>query len=657
MNFVLLTGLAQEVWGQAAASLLQVSLPVKLQLPEQHTLDSCDFDITCKLAFKSKVAVMLRLLKQLKKGNSSSKQTPVQFCLQVGSPMWFDIILFFYCRCVGARHVPGRDVCCAICRCVAHSFCFSVIVCLHGTCAFSMTRFAALVSTDQIADSIRDNGDGSLLRKPSSLSTNAAPVESSTKLTAVVDVSQRALCAPDAHPDATNALLAFIGVPAPSVISTGSESVASPDDVPLPSSPRRPRPNESSRDSADPTKLPFDAHAPKDDFAQCVLPFLQMQQQLQEQQHQCVQDSIFYISVMEAATFLKHVAVLSAFLISCCLVPWRLPAVLHLVFKTNDAIKQFQALNACHLLSLVAAQRPEMIAISVQRMHSFIQCNASENVLKDLHRFAPHVTGCGRAQTLYERMLAQVRSVLKKTDADGYVVVLSLVKAHDESMRLQQLHALYYGRALRDLTIAAMRAATAEEVSAKSRDILHALSRSGPPTSRDVSRFLSRRTPNFGILTATQPVQLKSSEPLPMVMVPFPPGTAVPPLARKLEDSLPVGVVAASGDNVIEPQHSSHTEAVRHEEMHSLDTAGLAADRPLVLDAASLNHIDQQARVATIVAAHFAQSEAEFAAALQKLRDREQQLQVCFVDAWRNMLRLTLHRQTIRRRNGLCRTR
>jgi hypothetical protein len=319
-----------------------------------------------------------------------------------------------------------------------------------------------------------------------------------------------------------------------------------------------------------------------------------------------------------------------------------LPAVLHLVFKTNDAIKQFQALNACHLLSLVAAQRPEMIAISVQRMHSFIQSSASENATNDLRRLASHVTGCGRVQTLYERMLAQVRTVLKKTDADGYEVVLSLVKAHDESMRLQQLHALYYGRVLRDLTIATMRAATAEEVSAK---------------SRGVSRFVSRSTPNFGSLTATQPVQSKSSEPLPMVMVPFPPGTAVPPHARKLEDSLPVGVVAASGASVVEPQRSSQTAAVRHEEMHNLDTAGLAADRPLVLDDTSLNHIDQQARVATIVAVHFAQSEAEFAAALQKLRDREQQLQVCFVDAWRNMLRLTLLRQTIRRRNGLCRTR
>ena len=95
VKFVLLTGLAQEVWGQAAASLLQVSLPIKLQLPEQHTLNSCDFDITCKLAFKSKVAVMLRLMEQLEKCSSSNRQIPVQFCLQVCSRMCFDANLWF----------------------------------------------------------------------------------------------------------------------------------------------------------------------------------------------------------------------------------------------------------------------------------------------------------------------------------------------------------------------------------------------------------------------------------------------------------------------------------------------------------------------------------------------------------------------------------
>ena len=105
------------------------------------------------------------------------------------------------------------------------------------------------------------------------------------------------------------------------------------------------------------------------------------------------------------------------------------------------------------------------------------------------------------------------------------------------------------------------------------------------------------------------------------------------------------------------PPLPSRTEAVRPEEMHRLDAAGLAACMPFVLDDASLNRIDQQARVATIVAAHFAQSETEFAGALQKLRDREQQLQVCDFDIWRNILKLTLHRLNIRRRNGLCRTR
>ncbi len=83
----------------------------------------------------------------------------------------------------------------------------------------------------------------------------------------------------------------------------------------------------------------------------------------------------------------------------------------------------------------------------------------------------------------------------------------------------------------------------------------------------------------------------------------------------------------------------------------------LAACMPFVLDDASLNRIDQQARVATIVAAHFAQSETEFAGVLQKLRDREQQLQVCDFDIWRNILKLTLRRLNIRRRHGLCHTR
>lgn len=482
-----------------------------------------------------------------------------------------------------------------------------MILSLHGTCALIVTLFAALVSTSQIADSIRDNGDGSLLRKLHSSSTHAAPLTLTSESVAVVAVSKLALCAPDAHPDATNALLAFIGVPIPSVVSTGSDSVVSPDDLPPPSSPRRPRPSKS-RDSDDATKLPLDAQANIDDFAQFVLPFLQRQQQLQEQHRQCVQDSIFYISVMEAATFLKHVAVLSAFLISCCLVPWRLPTILRLVFKTNDTIKRFQALNACHLLSLVAAQRPEMIAISVQRMHSGIRSIASEQVMDDLQRLASHVTGCGRVQTVYERLMTQVRSVLKKTDADGYDVALSLVKAHDDSMRLLQLHALHYVHELHDLTIAAKRSAAAEAVSAESRrvrgGILLALARSGA---------------EFGAV-ATQSVQSKSSEASP---APLP----------------------------------SHTEAVRPEEVHRLDAAGLAAGMPFVLDDASLNHIDQQARVATIVAAHFAQSETEFAGALQKLRDREQQLQVCDFDIWRNILKLTLHRLTIRRRNGLCRTR
>jgi hypothetical protein len=70
----------QEEWGQAAASLVQVSLPVKLQLPEQNTLNSSlDFDIICKLPFKSKRAVVLRSLQRL----TAKGVKPVQICMQV----------------------------------------------------------------------------------------------------------------------------------------------------------------------------------------------------------------------------------------------------------------------------------------------------------------------------------------------------------------------------------------------------------------------------------------------------------------------------------------------------------------------------------------------------------------------------------------------
>jgi hypothetical protein len=70
----------QEEWGQAAASLVQVSLPVKLQLPEQNTLNSSlDFDVICKLPFKSKRAVVLRSLQRL----TAKGAKPVQICMQV----------------------------------------------------------------------------------------------------------------------------------------------------------------------------------------------------------------------------------------------------------------------------------------------------------------------------------------------------------------------------------------------------------------------------------------------------------------------------------------------------------------------------------------------------------------------------------------------
>jgi hypothetical protein len=507
------------------------------------------------------------------------------------------------------------------------------------------------VSTSQIYNSIRDGGDGSLLPQSISSINHNAPNAASSESAVRVAVSSSTLSqlarlrAPDAHPDATNQLLAFIGVPMPTdnsvaavnrVASTGSHSDAPPNQLLPPSFPLRQRPIESTRDSCDATKLSLEVESGDqiDDFAQHVLPFLKMQQELQDQRRQCVQDSIFYISVMEAAIFLKHVAILCAFLIGCCLVPWRLPAILRLVFKTNDTIKRFQALNVYRLLSLIASQRPDMIAISVQRMHSGIRRTAKDNFGNyNLHQLASHVTGCGRVQSVYERLLSKVCNVLKSTDADGHGIALSLVKAHDDSMRLLQLHALHYVYSLHDLTISAKQSAKAADVSATSRGIRLALPRSRAKLGS----------------AGTQSVTFSAGSEQPA-------GT-VPSHARNFEDFSSVAVAAATGASVSEPSRFSDSPLQQLEEVHRLDSAGVTASRQLVLDNASLNHIDQQARVATIVAAHFAQSEAAFVAALQKIRDRELQLQVCVVHALQNVLQLTLPRMSIRRRNGLYRTR
>ncbi len=41
-----------------------------------------------------------------------------------------------------------------------------------------------------------------------------------------------------------------------------------------------------------------------------------------------MQDSIFFIAIAEAAVFVKNLAVLMSFIVSCVLVPWRFPIVL-----------------------------------------------------------------------------------------------------------------------------------------------------------------------------------------------------------------------------------------------------------------------------------------------------------------------------------------
>jgi hypothetical protein len=391
------------------------------------------------------------------------------------------------------------------------------------------------------------------------------------------------------------------------------------------------------------TKFSFEAEPgdPFDDFSQRVLEFLRMQQQLQHRRSQCLQDSIFYISVMEAAIFLQNVAILSAFLILCCLVPWRLPAILQLVCKSNDTINMFQALNAHRLLSLVAAQRPDMISVSVQRMHTNIRKNEIKNSIRNLREHVSHVIGSGRVQSVYEQLLSHVCRLLSKTDAESSDLALTLVKAHDDSMRLLQLHALYYVHTLHELTIAALRSAEAKNSSNVSRGILLALARSRTKSG----------------LAVTQPSPLKSSELVSIDMLTFPAGSrqqafTIPSHALNREELFPEYDASASDGSVVEPSRSSGNGTVQFEEECSLDPVGTVACQHPALDDASLHHIDLQARVATIVASHFLQSEALFATAMKSLRARELQIQVSGHDTFTNVLQLTLNRKNIRHQNG-----
>ena len=145
--------------------------------------------------------------------------------------------------CAGACHLHGRVIRCAVGRFVLQSD--AVFAWRIRSCDI-VTPVAVLVSTSQIAHSIRDGGDGSLLHKSNTSLKPAAPLATSSESAAAVASSSKAsarplhLCAPDAHPEVTNRLLAFIGVPIPTVAaaspsaSAAPVSVASPNDPPPP---------------------------------------------------------------------------------------------------------------------------------------------------------------------------------------------------------------------------------------------------------------------------------------------------------------------------------------------------------------------------------------------------------------------------------------
>ena len=109
-------------------------------------------------------------------------------------------------------------------------------------------------------------------------------------------------------------------------------------------------------------------------------------------------------------------------------------------------------------------------------------------------------------QSVYERLLSKVCNVLTSKDADGHGIALSLVKAHDDSMRLLQLHALHYVYSLHDWTISAKQSAKAADISAA--------------TSRGIRLALPRSRAKLGS-AGTQPVTFSAGSEQPAVTVPI----------------------------------------------------------------------------------------------------------------------------------------
>jgi hypothetical protein len=301
--------------------------------------------------------------------------------------------------------------------------------------------YAVLVSIDEIIACIINDSDFTLPRESSS------PVVFTDSKTTSSCPSP--LHAPDAHPDVTKSILEFIGVPAsgsfalshaltaPVVSATPTHATVAPScpgDPPSDSSVRSGRRPASSGPSAD------DAV----DFDRDLKPFLLKEQLSQEERQQCVQDSIFFVSIAEAALFLKNAAVFVSFVVSCVLVPWRLPVVVGLLFKSNNTIKQYRAYHACCLIDLVSIERTEMLANSLQHMQQGRRNEFYERDDFDQYASVYAITRCCRSQRVYEQLIHHMCEVLKHSDSDGSDAAQELLLAHNSSMVTLRAHVAFY---------------------------------------------------------------------------------------------------------------------------------------------------------------------------------------------------------------------
>jgi hypothetical protein len=205
------------------------------------------------------------------------------------------------------------------------------------------------------------------------------------------------------------------------------------------------------------------------------------------------------------------------------------------------------------LSSLVAVERFEMLATSLQRMQlglrsSFFERNFVQNVSVSA------IARPGRSQKVYEQMIHQLCSILEHSDNDASDAAQKLLQAHNRSMLVLQAHVAYYLEELQKNVV------TTADRNAKSP-------RRHRPQAAAITNALSVRIPHH-------------------------------------------------------PPPASFNEQLGYspEEMPSTEL--------FVPNDVCLRAVEQQARMATTLAAHFSQSEADAATAFQILHERQQKLKV-----------------------------